>query len=346
MFQTNIILFLQSFESALLNLFFGAINSVGYSYIYIPLLLIIMFGISFRKGFYLLHVSLWAVFVAIFLKNYFALPRPFNVDLNIKLINRGYQNSTIFDSMGARHFLGGLPNDVVTYFRNTTNDHSYGLPSGHVSLTTALWGSIFQLFQQLWVKVLAIALVVLMSITRMYLGQHFLADVLGGLFIGAFFMLFFYYYVYKSDSIKDTFSQRVTYFSFSPKAAKLLAYFIIAPLIIYLILPQKYDCYPGTLLGINVGFVLLTIKGIPLDGGTFFQKTFRILTAIVLFFVTSLLLKYLSLVGIPSQEFIRALVVGFTMIYVTTELSVKLRLYKRNDQSYKRKVIKKISSAL
>ena len=293
MFQTEIIRFFQSFESPLLNLFFKAINSVGYDYFYIPLLLIIIFGISFRKGFYLFHVSLWTVFAAIFLKEYFALPRPCDVDLHVKLINRNCQNSAKFDSMGARHFLGRLPDDVVTYFRNI-KDYSYGFPSGHVSLTTALWVSIYQLFQQLWVKALAIALIVLMPITRMYLGKHFLADVLGGLLVGVFFMLLFYYTVYKSDSMKDTFSRGVKFFPFSPKALILLAYFFIIPLIIYWILPQKYGVFPGTLFGINVGFILLTVKGIPLDGGTPFQKTIRVFIALFVFFGTNLLLKKLG----------------------------------------------------
>ncbi|MDR4496918.1 MAG: phosphatase PAP2 family protein [Candidatus Scalindua sp.] len=344
MFQTEIIHFLQLFESSLLNLFFKAINSAGYDYVYIPLLLIIIFGISFRKGLYLFHVSLWTVFATIFLKEYFALPRPCDVDFHVKLINRNYQNSAKFDSMGASHFLGRLPDDVVTYFRNIKY-YSYGFPSGHVSLNTALWISISQLFQQLWVKTLAIALIVLMPITRMYLGEHFLADVLGGLLIGVFFMLLFYYTVYKSDLMKDTFSRGVTFFPFSPKALILLSYFFIIPLIIYWMLPPNHASFPGNLLGINVSFILLTVKGIPLDGGTPFQKTIRVLIALFLFFNTNFLLKKLGFNESPSLAFIRASIVSFTMIYVTTGLSVKLHLYQRNDRHNKHKAIKKLHKA-
>ena len=344
MFQTEIIRFFQSFESPLLNLFFEVINSVGDDYVYIPLLLIIIFGISFHKGFYLFHVLLWTVFAAIFLSEYFALPRPYDVDLNVKQLFRNYTNSTILDSMDAHHFLGGLPDDAVTHFRNTKN-YSYGFPSGHVSLITALWISISQLFLQLWVKALAIALIVLTAIARMYFGLHFLADVLGGILIGVFFMLLFYYTVYKSDSMKDTFSRGVTFFPFSPKASVLLACFFIVPLIFYWTLPQRYGVFPGTLLGINVGFILLTIKGIPLDGGIFVQKIIRILIAIILFFGTNLLLKKLGFKDFHLLDFIRAAVVSFTMIYITTELSVKLQLYKRHDQFGKRKVIKQLHNS-
>jgi len=224
MFQTEIIRYLQSFESAPLNALLGIVNSVGYSDFYIALLIIIMFGINFRKGFYLMHVLIWTGVVTTFLKEYFALPRPCDVDSNVKLINKDYQNPTKFESMGARHFLGGLPHEVVIYFRNVA-DYSYGLPSGHVSSTTALWAAISQLFQQSWVKTMSIALVILMPITRMYLGRHFLVDVIGGLFVGVFFVLLFYYSAYKAQWIRDTFSQRVAYFSLTPGAALLLTYF-------------------------------------------------------------------------------------------------------------------------
>ena len=326
MFQTEIILFLQSFESDPLDVFFRIINSVGYSRFYITIIIVIMFGINFRKGFYLLHVLLWTGFVTTFLKEYFALPRPCDVDLNVKLINKDYLNPTKFDSMGASGFLGGLPHDVVTYFRNIEN-YSHGLPSGHVSATTALWSAIYQLFQQRWVKILSIGLVVLMPITRMYLGRHFLADVLGGIVVGMFFVLFFFFSVYKSQPIRDTFIQKVAYFPLAPKAVLQLAYFLILPFIIYWVISKGTG--PGVLLGLNVGFILITMKGLPLEGGSFLQKVFRILIASVFFHGPNLLLKNLGLDDIPSLEFIRATVASFLMMYLTTELSVKLRLYNR-----------------
>ena len=311
MFQTETILFLQSFESDPLDVFFRIINSVGYSRFYITIIIVIMFGINFRKGFYLLHVVLWTGFVTTFLKEYFALPRPCDVDLNVKLINKDYLNPTKFDSMGASRFLGGLPHDVVTYFRNIEN-YSYGLPSGHVSASTAVWGALYQLFQQRWVKTLTIALVVLMPITRMYLGRHFLVDVLGGILIGMFFVLFFYFSVYKSHPIRDTFIQKVAYFSLAPRAVLQLAYFLILPFIIYWIISQENAKGPGVLLGLNVGFMLLTMRGLPLDAGSFFQRIFRILIAVVFFAGTDLLLKNLGLDDIPALEFIRATVMSFT----------------------------------
>ncbi len=328
MFQTEIILFLQSFESTFLNAFFKIINSLGYSDFYIPILMIIMFGIDFKKGFYFLHVLLWTSFVTTFLKEYFALPRPSDVDLNVKLINKDYSNPTRFSGMGARHFFGGLPQEVISYFRNL-QDYSYGLPSGHVSSTTAIWGSVSLLFQQLWIKMLAVSLIILMPITRMYLGRHFLIDVLGGLIVGLVFVLIFYHFVFKSQAIHNAFSGRVKYFSLNPRTTLILSYFFFTPLIFYWIAPQDNLSDAGNLLGLNIGFILLSIKGLPLDAGTFLQKILRILIAVVLFFGSNLILKNIGLDDIPTLEFIRAIIVSFIVIYVTVELGIKFRVYKR-----------------
>ncbi len=328
MFQTEIILFLQSFESIYINFFFKIINCFGYSNFYIPILMIIMFGIDFRKGFYLLHVLLWTSFVTTFLKEYFALPRPSDVDLNVKLINKDYSNPTRFNGMGASHFFGGLPQEVILYFRNL-QDYSHGLPSGHVSSTTAIWGSVSQLFQQLWIKILAISLIVLMPITRMYLGRHFLIDVLGGLIVGLVFVMIFYHFVYKSQAIHNVFSERVKYFSLNPKTIPILSYFFITPLVFYWIAPQDNLSDAGNLLGLNIGFMLLSIKGLPLDAGTFLQKILRIFIAIVLFFGSNLILKSIGMDDIPTLEFIRAIIVSFIVIYVTVMLGIKFRIYKR-----------------
>jgi membrane-associated phospholipid phosphatase len=325
-FQTELILFLQSFESDLLNVFFETVNSAGYSQFFMSVPIIIMFGIHFRKGFYLLHILLWTGFATNFLKEYFALPRPSDVDSNVRYINTGYPNPTKFDSMGARSFLGRLPDEVVTYFRSIEG-MSYGLPSGHVSAATALWGGMYQLFQQQWVRVLSIALIALMPITRMYLGRHFLADVLGGIIVGMFFVLFFHFSVYRSHAIRDTFGQRVAYFPLDPKTVLQWVYFVILPFMVYWVTSQGKG--PGLLLGLNAGFIVVAMRGLPTDEGSFFHRLLRTLIAAVSFHGPNLLLKNLGLYDIPSLEYIRYAVAGFVMMCVTTELSVKLGLYKR-----------------
>jgi hypothetical protein len=60
----------------------------------------------------------------------------------------------------------------------------FGMPSGHCSSTVAFWGMLAVLFRKKALNTLAILLAVLMPLSRMYLGRHFLGDTVGGLLLG------------------------------------------------------------------------------------------------------------------------------------------------------------------
>lgn len=61
---------------------------------------------------------------------------------------------------------------------------SYGIPSTHASDSLAVWGYLTQRLNKDWVWAIAIVLVPLIGLSRMYLGVHFPQDVLGGWLIG------------------------------------------------------------------------------------------------------------------------------------------------------------------
>ena len=108
MFQTEIIIFLQSFASDFLTGFFKFFTEIGRSTYAAPLVLIVMFGISFRMGFILLHVVSWNGLITFYLKELFLLPRPINVDFHVKLLGEAVRNATPLESMGAKNFFGGF----------------------------------------------------------------------------------------------------------------------------------------------------------------------------------------------------------------------------------------------
>jgi membrane-associated phospholipid phosphatase len=64
-------------------------------------------------------------------------------------------------------------------------ESSFGLPSGHSQISASVWGMLAVTARRWWFWVFAIALVVLIGISRMYLGVHFPSDVLAGWAIGA-----------------------------------------------------------------------------------------------------------------------------------------------------------------
>lgn len=61
----------------------------------------------------------------------------------------------------------------------------YSFPSGHAQVTATLWGLMAWQLAKRWFWVLAVVLTVLVGFSRIYLGVHYLGDVLGGLAIGA-----------------------------------------------------------------------------------------------------------------------------------------------------------------
>lgn len=68
---------------------------------------------------------------------------------------------------------------------------SYGLPSGHVALTTVLVVFIAAWMRRGWVWLAALVYVLLMAFSRVYLGVHFPQDVVGGFLLGSLILLAF-----------------------------------------------------------------------------------------------------------------------------------------------------------
>jgi membrane-associated phospholipid phosphatase len=67
-------------------------------------------------------------------------------------------------------------------------ERSYGLPSGHAMNSVALWGFMATQIKKWWMWVTAGALIVMISLSRLYLGVHFPTDLLAGWILGALFL--------------------------------------------------------------------------------------------------------------------------------------------------------------
>lgn len=67
-----------------------------------------------------------------------------------------------------------------------------GLPSGHTQNTVAVWGYLATWVRRPWMTALFVALLVLVPLSRLYLGAHFPSDLVGGYLLGALVLWLFW----------------------------------------------------------------------------------------------------------------------------------------------------------
>lgn len=74
--------------------------------------------------------------------------------------------------------------DVIAYAKET----SFGVPSGHAQIATGIWGVLAASLRKWWAWLIAILVILIIGISRIYLGVHFPHDVILGWLIGAFLL--------------------------------------------------------------------------------------------------------------------------------------------------------------
>ncbi len=127
--------------------FFIAVSDLGNTPLYLAIIAVLYWAHHKRFAILLAVATLLTVFVNASLKLLFASPRP---------------------------------TDLIWRVEET----GYGFPSGHTQNATTFWGYLTWASARWAVGVLAVGMIVLVSLSRLYLGVHFLGDVLGGALFG------------------------------------------------------------------------------------------------------------------------------------------------------------------
>lgn len=81
--------------------------------------------------------------------------------------------------------------DILAYSIET----GFGMPSGHSMNTMSIFGLIAASLKRTWVTWLAVVLILLVGLSRIILGMHFISDVLVGWLCGGLLLFFFVRYV-------------------------------------------------------------------------------------------------------------------------------------------------------
>ena len=142
---------LESIRAPWLTKLMLAITELGGETAFLAVALIVFWCVDKRRGYYLMSVGFISTIFNQFLKNCCRVPRPWVKDPDFHAVEEAVPEAT-----------------------------GYSFPSGHSQSSVGVFGCLAVTAKKNWMRVLCIALMVLVPLSRMYLGVHTPADVLVG----------------------------------------------------------------------------------------------------------------------------------------------------------------------
>lgn len=149
--EIGIIKGIQIIRNGFFDQLFNIITQLGDLYFFILVLVLIYWLFDKKNAFYLMFAFIMSAAINQVLKLVIKRPRPYVED----------------PSVGVAPLTSG-----------------YSMPSGHAQNTGVLATTFKSLFNKKWLNIASLILLILVPFTRVYLGQHYLTDVLVGLILG------------------------------------------------------------------------------------------------------------------------------------------------------------------
>ncbi|MCL2832442.1 MAG: phosphatase PAP2 family protein, partial [Treponema sp.] len=216
----GIIRAIQSIKNPGLTALMKLISNAGTEYVYIVLGLFIFWCVNQKKGFSLGVLVIVSGWLNSLLKIFFNQPRPFNFDPSLGIT---FEPSPGFPSGHAQSSMTFWIAAVILFFYASSANKKYRRPS----------------------LAIACILILLIGFSRLYLGVHFLTDVLGGWIIALVILAL--YFIFEK--------QAVALFTKGGKRLQLITAAVIA-LIMNALLPSDTSL-SGLLLGFCAGYSLM-----------------------------------------------------------------------------------------
>ena len=120
---------------------------------------------------------------------------------------------TVFISLGLNSLLKAIfmrlrPFMVDTEITNLRPETSggYSMPSGHTQSASTVFFGLYQFFKKKYLLIIAIVITVLVAISRMYIGVHYLTDVLVGAFLGIIITYYLAKYLSKKEDLSKIYN--------------------------------------------------------------------------------------------------------------------------------------------
>lgn len=288
-FQLKIIEFIQQIRSPFIDEIFKFLNLFDTPIFYLILFPMLWIGYSYRFGAKVFFILMLSAIVNDFIKNIFMLPRPYILDPNVGII----------------HVLS-----------------NYGMPSGAAQTAVILPLLLIDQFKKRkWPIVLGVNYFFWISLSRLYLGVHFLTDIVVGWFIGfLLFLVYLYGFPLIEKAIKKHKSKNVLFIA--------LVCLIVLSLIP--ILNIRFFAFLAVFIGIfysnKYDVFLKDSKKVK----EFFKRSiFAILGVFLITLVISLILKSIPSFIEETSYFFMGLWISFFCSYLYKRLFIKQKREKK-----------------
>ena len=147
----ELLYFFEKIRLPVLNEFMLLITKFGEETAFLVLALVVFWCIDKKKGYFILSVGFVGTIASQFMKLMCRVPRPWVRDSNFTILEE------------AREAASG-----------------YSFPSGHSQSAVGTFGSVASFAKNKWIKWTAVAIAILVPVSRMYIGVHTPQDVLVG----------------------------------------------------------------------------------------------------------------------------------------------------------------------
>lgn len=155
LFSENFNIYIQGLGNPFFDNLFKAITTIGSEPVYIFIASLIFWCYNKKTGIRTMYVILFSAFAAILAKNLFGMPRP--------------------------------PD-----YLHKIEENGFGFPSGHAQVSSGFWGYLGCKIQNKWILFAGSVAVLAISLSRVYLGVHYVGDVIGGVIFGLIVALIFF----------------------------------------------------------------------------------------------------------------------------------------------------------